>query len=142
MHNLIALPVTEGVSFKIPDNWVKEVGDPGEFAFISADGTVFLTVTFVRFEQTESFPMHQIMEEATAATAEIASFASPIIQTDNYVARQLEMAGQNMLIAMTEGVLANHRIVANLFFKTEDADVFEKNRDLMEQIINAVEIKA
>lgn len=141
MHHFLSISVDEGITFHIPDTWVKEVGEQGEYAFISGDSSVFMTAMFLGLDPGDDTSLAQILEEATAGITEVADAASPFTEHENYVARHIIMEGQHMLFAMKEGTTPNLRIIANLFFKTPDANAFEKNRTLMEEIISAVDIK-
>ncbi len=142
MQHFLSIPVGDHISFKIPNTWVEEVGDPGEYAFISGDGDVFMTVIFIGFDPSDTTSLKDILEQATGTITEMADFTAPLVQTEKYVARYIQMGDQNMLFAMTEGFSEDSRIVANLFFKTEDLEAYEKNRTLINQIIGAVEIKS
>lgn len=142
MHSLLPISVGEGITFHIPDTWVKEVGEQGEYAFISSDDSVFMTAMFLGLDPGDDTSLPQILEEATAGITEMADTSSPLIEQENYIARHIMLEGQYMLFAMTEGFTNNLRVVANLFFKTQDENAFEKNRVLMDEIISAVEIKA
>lgn len=142
MDHFLTISVDEGITFHIPDTWVKEVGEQGEYAFISNDGSIFLTATFIGFDKSETPVLQDLLEEVTAGLAEITDVSNDVIRNEHYVAKHITLGSRNMLFAMVGGETSAHSLVANLFFKTEDLETFEKNRALMEQIIQAVEIKA
>lgn len=131
----------EGITFHIPDTWVKEVGDQGEYAFISGDGSIFMTAMFMGLDATDDTPLAEMLQQATDGITEAADFVAPPINHANYVARHIAVQGQNMLFAMTDGIVQHLRVIANLFFKTQSPTAFEENRALMEEIISRVEIK-
>lgn len=142
MHHFLPISVGDGITFHIPDTWVKEVGEQGEYAFISNDSSVFMTALFIGIDLGDNTSLPQLLEQATEGIKEEADFASSLIEKENYVARQIVLDGQHMLFAMIDGLTPNLRIVANLFFKTQDAQTFENNRALIEEIIDKVEITA
>lgn len=142
MHHFLPISVGNDIVFHIPDTWVKEVGEQGEYAFISNDGSVFLTATFMGFDKSETPVLQDLLEEVTAGLAEIADVSNDVPFQEHFVAKHITLGNRNMLFAMVGGDTSEHSIVASLFFKTEDLDTFEKNRALMEQIIQAVEIKS
>lgn len=68
--------------------------------------------------------------------------ASPLIKTEKYFAKHLQMEYQTMLVALVPVQTDQGKIVAYLMFRAEDATAYESEKETMEQILNGIEIKA
>ncbi len=67
---------------------------------------------------------------------------SPLIKTEKYVARQLQMPYQTLYIALVSGVTNDRAIISCLLFRAEDAEAFAFEQATIEDILQRVAINS
>ncbi|GEM_PF-2373235 len=93
------------------------------------------------FDLTEFPDMPDIKELLTLHTPKLEVIASPIIKTEKYIAKQVQMAYQTMLLAFVPVEVADGKIVAYLMFQSEDMAAYENEKAAVIQILEKIEIE-
>lgn len=140
MKNFTPFIINEEIILHIPDTWKATDGEFGEYAF--KNERIHLTASFIKVPKSQQIGVREMLEEATAGLKNWADFFSPIRQHDHYATRYIMIQDQITLIAILGKTNYKEQILANLFFRTDGQAVFDENRELMEQIIAALEIKS